>query len=365
MPRPSPVRHPASSFADHRLGLADPGLMARLSLALGDHITRSTQSSYNTATRSFFRFCTTRGFAPFPVDPVVLSAFIVYEARWVSLLSLKLYLSGIRSASIDNGFPWLLDGDPLCARALRAMKRRYGCPEKTLKVPLSFALLIRLFRLLPGWPCAQDMSHDDRLFVSASLIASTGFLRGGEFLSSARSCRPILRAQDVALRSIEGRLCAVVSIRSPKARWWVKSQDVVCFPPPASSDPGSPSPALWWHQYFSLSVPPLAEEGPAFVLADGSTLSRNVMVRKTSSLVCKAELHLVDPSGRPLKVLASSWRAGGVASARLAGVSDATIMSMGRWSSSAWLNYSVPIATEIPRASDAMWNAAVPEARLR
>ena len=102
-----------------------------------------------------FRFCNTRGVAPFSVDPVVLGAFCVYEARWVSLPSLWLYLSGIRSASSDIGYPWLLDDNPLCARALRARLRRFGCPEKSLKVPLPFALLIRLFELLPGWPRAH------------------------------------------------------------------------------------------------------------------------------------------------------------------------------------------------------------------
>ena len=146
--------------------------MARLSQALGNHVSRSTQSSYNSACRSFFRFCAARGFTPFPVDPFVLSAFMVHEARWISLASLKLYLSGIRSASIDRGFSWLLDGDPVCSRTLRSLKRRYGCPEKALKVPLSFSLLIRLFSLLPGWPRSQAMCHDDRLFVSACVFVS-------------------------------------------------------------------------------------------------------------------------------------------------------------------------------------------------
>ena len=230
--------------------------MAQLSKALGAHITKSTQSSYNSAFRSFFRFCKSRGFTPFPADPVVLSAFIVYEACWISLPSLKLYRSGIRSASIDSGHPWLLDGDPTCARALRSVKRRYGCPEKALKVPLSFSLLIRIFNLLPGWPIARAMSHDDRLFVAASLIATAGFLRGGEFLHSVKSCRPVLLARAIALRSVEGRLCAVISIPSPKARWWSKSQDAVCFPPPELPDSPSLSPALWWHRYSSLAVPP-------------------------------------------------------------------------------------------------------------
>ena len=288
------------------------------------------------------------------------------ENEGISLASLKLYLSGIRSASIDRGFSWLLDGDPVCSRTLRSLKRRYGCPEKALKVPLSFSLLIRLFSLLPGWPRSHAMCHDDRLFVSASLIATAGFLRGGEFFSSAKSCRPVLGFRDVAIRSVDSRLSVVVSIPSPKARWWLKSQDVVCFPPSSSFDgDASLSPAIWWIWYSSLADPPLPPDGPAFVRADGSPLSRSWMVGQAASLLARSGAFLVDPSGRPLRVLASSWRAGGVASARLAGVSDAVIMSMGRWSSSAWLNYSVPNTSDIPKASDAMWIAAAAEARPR
>ena len=339
--------------------------MSQLSQTLGGHIARSTQSSYNSAFRSFSRFCDARGFAPLPADPVVVAAFMVYEARWVSIPSLKVYLSGIRSASIDLGCPWVLDCDPLCARTLRALKRRYGCPEKALKLPLSFSLLIRLFSLLPGWPRAHAMAHDDRLFVAASLIATAGVLRGGEFLASAKSCRPILRARDIAVRLVDGRLSVVVSINSPKARWWLMSQVVVCFSPPAPLGSVSLSPAVWWLWYSSLAVPPLGHDGPACVLADGSALSRNSMVVRASSLVSISSLRFVDSSGRPLRVLASSWRAGGVASARLAGVSDATIMSLGRWSSSAWLNYSIPDPADLPKASDAMWDAAVAEARPR
>ena len=231
-------------------------------------------------------------------------------------------------------------------------------------MPLSFALLIRLFRLLPGWPRARLLSHDDRLFVTASLLGTAGFLRGGEFLTSAKSSRPVLKGKHISTRIIGGRLTVVVSVAVPKARWWVLSQDVFCVSPVFSfDDVESLSAATWWSWYKRLAPFPLEDEGAAFVRLNGTVLSRSWMVERTEGLLNAAGVIRVDSSGRPLVVMASSWRAGGVASARQAGVSDATIKTMGRWSSAAWLRYSVPSLTDIPTASDLMWKVAVEASR--
>ena len=333
---------------------------------LGTHISSSTQSSYDSATRSYLRFCEARQLTPFPADPVTLSSYMAFQALWISLPSLKLYLSAIKSASVDAGFAWTLDGNVMCARTLRGLKKQFGCPDKALKLPLSFSLLIRLFRLLPGWPRARLLSHDDRLFVTASLIGTTGFLRGGEFLCSQKSSRPVLKATDISTKLVAGRLAVVVAVAVPKARWWIRSQDVFCFPPNSSFETGeSLSVASWWFWFRDLSPFYLPADGPAFVCSDGSVLSRDWLVDRTKELLSRTDVLLIDSTGRPLRVLASSWRAGGVASAKEAGVSDATIKAMGRWSSNAWLHYSLPSRAEIPSASDLMWAAALGEEASR
>ena len=133
-----------------------------------------------------------------------------------------------------------------------------------------------------GWPVAKKMTHDDRLFVTASVIAATGFLRGGEFLSSPRSSRPVLRGEQVSLSFDGGKAAVTVSIAAPKARWWLKSEQAVCF-----SIPDHPciDPVRWLQSYRSMSDVPLDEDGPAFVRSNGDTLSRNWMVAKSASLM--------------------------------------------------------------------------------
>ena len=83
------------------------------------------------------------------------------------------------------------------------------------------------------------------------------------------------------------------------------------------------------------------------------------MIKKTSGLLGLAGISFVTPEGVPVKTMASSWRAGGVKSAKDAGLSDGTIMAQGRWSSIAWTNYSFASISGLQAASGAMWSAAL------
>ena len=132
-----PVRTRVGALKSHGILEADPFISALLIEALENHITPKTQRSYDSAARSFIRFCSDRRLRDFPVDPITLAAWIVYEAIFVKLSSLKGYLSSVRSAQIDLRYNWVLQGDPTCARALRFVRRKYGSPEKASKIPIA------------------------------------------------------------------------------------------------------------------------------------------------------------------------------------------------------------------------------------
>ena len=101
--------------------------------------------------------------------------------------------------------------------------------DKALKVPISLSTLLSTCKRLPGWPVPRDMSHDDRLFVAASAMAIVCFLRGGEFLSSSGSGRPLLRQRDV-VRVFDGPGAPIsVNVVQPKSRWWLLDTMVPCF----------------------------------------------------------------------------------------------------------------------------------------
>ena len=102
----------------------------------------------------------------------------------------------------------------------------------------------------------------------------------------------------------------------------------------------------------------LPDSAPAFVLADGSPLSKQWMLTRTSDLLAKAKVILTDSDGKIVPVRASSWRAGGVQSAKAAGVSDGVIMAMGRWTSAAWVNYLFAPGVDLRRAASRMWTSS-------
>ena len=312
---PTPCR--PRILVGHALSANDPVMADSLGKALSSHVSSRTQANYDSAARSFVRFCSDRELDPFPVDPVLFAAFVVYEALWVSVPSVKAYMSAVRSAHIDCGFVWDLDGNQTVYRAYRYIKRRYGVVSRAPKAPLSLKILLRFFDLIAGWPNPDAMSHDDRLFVTASILATLGFLRGGEFLSSPSSARPILRADQVVIGSEGGKSFVEVRIACPKARWWIQSESATCF---ATPDHPSTDPIHWLRAYRSLAPVHPTTGNAAFFRSSGETLSRNWMVSRTHDLLSRAGISIRDSLGNPVKVLASSWRAGGVQSARDAGL---------------------------------------------
>jgi hypothetical protein len=340
----------------HRIAAVDPVLADVLDSALLAHIAPTTRATYTSACKQYLGFCDTRHLSPFPVDAVWLAAYCVFACMFISVNSLKVYLSSIRSAHIDTGFDWEMSGNQTVARAIRFVKRKYGMADKALKVPVSLATLHRMCRCLKGWPNMRKMLFDDVVFVTASIIAIVCFLRGGEFLYSGPGSRPLLRHCDVVLSPNEdGKASVSVRVAQPKARWWLQSVSVPCF----DLGPGCPlNPSAWLSHYRVRARSLLTENGPAFVRICGAPLDKSWMLSRTSMLLSRAGIHIIDAQGCKVAVKASSWRAGGVQSAKEAGLSDPIIKALGRWTSVAWFHYLFASHADLRKAVGSMWQAA-------
>lgn len=231
MDSPPPVRGGpvARVIAQHDMATDDPVLAEMVNTALVNSVVVTTQSSYRTAAGTWLKFCLLRGVEPWPVDRVWLCGWLVEKASSVKVQSLKVYMAGIRYYQQMEGFRWNLARDQMVARVLRYLKRRLPAKEKGEKVPVTVGLLKRILPLLNGWPDLARMEPDDRVFAAASMVGTTGFLRGGEFLTSERSVRPVLRAEMVNVRELSYGRAVVVSVRQPKARWWLQSVEVPIF----------------------------------------------------------------------------------------------------------------------------------------
>jgi hypothetical protein len=250
---------------------------------------------------------------------------------------------------------------------MRYLKRQHPAAAKALKFPLSCSVLQQMFNRVPGFPRLQAMSHDDRAFVAASVIAVTCFLRGGEFCSYPGSARAALRGDNVEIITDEsGTEYVQVRIVSPKNMFWLQSCTVRCF---VGSEPGAQraedglqcnDAVRALREYRARSpVGLLTADGPAFVLSNGRALSRDFMVKRSAQLLKAAGITFVDQAGTVAQVRLASWRSGGVRSALDAHIPVSTIMALGRWRSLAWENYTVLTTFDIRTAMAAMWKLPV------
>jgi hypothetical protein len=342
----------------HPLSVSDPRLGALISYGFVHHVVPGTISSYTTATKHYLTFCRNRGLRPWPVDDILLAGYIHWITLRISTQSLKMYLAGVRySHELEYG-PWRLEGNDLVRRTIRYVKRKFPSTNDISKLPVSLSLLRRLLAFLPGWPNLQDLSRDDLAFATASVVAVSAFLRGGEFLSYPTSSRRLLVRSNLVVRSIEvnGRRARtlVISVPQPKNQWEVDSVDVPCFSSPAAG----PMDVVALYEAWCARFPD-EPSNPAFSRAPGEALSRAFMVSRTAELMALAGIPAVNSCGRPIPIKAASWRAGGVRSALDAGLSEAMIMEYGRWRSTAWRHYLMHTPYDMFTASARMMVASV------
>jgi hypothetical protein len=321
----------------------------------------NTLSGYRSAAKAYVCWCEVRGLDPWPADEILLAAWCVHMGTSISVPSIRGYACAIKFVQLQlSPHPWTCDGSIIVRQVLRYLKKHYGESGKATKYPVTLAALRNILPLLAGWPVAGDMSHDDRLFACASLIATSAFLRGGEFCTYPGSARSVLLGKAVRIHNspVTGNISVVVAVPTPKNAWWLESVDAHCFTPAGDTTTAYFGPALWLRMYRKLSVVDLGELDPAFRTQDGATLSRDWMVRRTAELIARAGLQQLGPSGERIVVKASSWRSGGAMSATMAGLPGPLIMAFGRWRSIAWASYVAFSTKDLEQAAQKMWDAS-------
>jgi len=332
---------------------------ARVSSLVQDSVDPKTRGTYTSGFRSLLRFAQPRGLPCLPTDEVTLAAWA--ESVCPSSLtpdSVVKYCSGIRKYHIESGVPWVAAGT-LFKMALRALFKRYPRAERGLKVPLTLQLILRLAKSLRGWPVPAAMSWDDLVFVTASAIGFAAALRGGEFLASRGSNRPVLLGKWVVIDPNGVH----VAIPKPKTKHQLAFQHSY-----AGSATGatllSLDARLWLLTYRSEAIRrgvPTSDEGPAFVRFDGQALSRDFMVGRAMELLKANKVTVLGPNNAPCSVRAASWRCGYVSSALEAGVQEVAIRAQGRWESQGgMLAYSLSELSAVRRAANAIVALAAP-----
>ena len=117
---------------------------------------------------------------------------------------MKVYMAAIRDAQLTMGYQWNLRGNERLRRCIRWIKRKFPCAPHAMKFSITTSILRVILPLLRGWPVLSTMSHNDRLFAVASVLGTSAFLRGGEFLVYPKSVRPVLMSPAINVKIIAG-----------------------------------------------------------------------------------------------------------------------------------------------------------------
>jgi hypothetical protein len=275
MPRPRRVRRTTLPrvVASHPLARADPVLASMLGVGVTDHVVANVRSSYATAAESYERFCSLRSLSPWPTDSIQVAAWLLDLVDTVKPDSMQMYLSGLQYHQALLNMPWTLSGDEIVRRTLRYLKRNFPSSSGKQKTAVSVGVLKAILPLLPGWPIFERMSQDDRAFATASVIAVCGFLRGGEFLASPGSRRPILTNGDICTLKVGDTLAVQLKVRQAKATWWQETSEVYCFAAaPDSATDTEFCPVRLRMQYHRCAPPTVdtsSAKSPAFCTANG------------------------------------------------------------------------------------------------
>lgn len=281
---------------------------------LQNSLTRSSQATYASGFQSYASFCSRNGFAVFPLVESILELYVSSMARRLAFSTIKVYISAIQYNSIINVFSESIADMRRLYYVLRGIRlflaNRRSLPRRR---PITIHQLLQLHI----WTRLRYSSYDADMLRAASSLAFFGLLRSSEYVSPHRHTASA-RALQVSDISFSHNLM-LVHIKQSKTDPFRSSCTLRLAPTYTSVCPVRAMSRYLGHRNNL--------QGPIFTFADGSYLTRTVL----SSLLeacfpgCSLNTH--------------SFRIGGASSLASHGFSDATIQTLGRWRSRAYLNY--------------------------
>ena len=248
-----------------------------------------------------------------PASEWTLMLFTTHLSQTIKASSIKVYLAGVRSLHIENGFANPLSNCLRLERVLRGIKRSQGISTRE-RLPVTLTVLSRI-RAVLNFECY------DVLFWAACCTGFFGFLRSGEFTTSSGKfdSRIHLALSDVRIDKHTNPKVMFLQIKCSKTdpfrqgyiiRLWTTGKEICAIR------------ALV--HYLHLRG---GDAGPLFRHSAGSPLTRATLTAWLRNAVARAGIR-GNFSGH-------SFRIGAATSAAAAGIPDHLIKTLGRWLSNA------------------------------
>ena len=286
----------------------------------------STFSCYRSALNRYLDFCHRFQLSSFPLNPLNVTRFVVYLAQTgVTYPSIRSYLSGIRFMQIVQGLPDpCLSSDATLRCVLRGIHRLPVVTQRPPRLPVTPEILQQLHDSWSSWPV--EHRYDASMLWAAVCLGFFGFMRAGEFtcpsLQAFNSRR--LGVQDVSVDSHQAPRVVSVHLRHSKNDPFGNGVTIYLG---RTQRPICPVAALLGYLARRGNSP-----GPLFLFRDGSTLSRQRLVRRMQQALAPYGVDYSHLTGH-------SFRIGAASAASRAGIEDSMIQTLGRWRSSAYLRY--------------------------
>jgi hypothetical protein len=255
--------------------------------------------------------------SPLPATEWTLILFVTELSRSLKASSIKVYLSGVRSLHVENGFDNPLTNCLRLEQVLRGIKRLQGTEGRPRR-PITVQVLRRFQSIL------NQNSYRDAMFWAASCVGFFGFLRSGEFTTNGKYDPKIhLSLADVSVDQRTNPRVLLLHIKASKTDQFRVGHTVRM-----GATDSSVCAVRATVQYLRVrgGIP-----GPLFVHENGEPLSRKQLVTWIHDAVARLGLE-GNYSGH-------SFRIGAATTAASAGVPDHLIKTMGRWLSDAYQIY--------------------------
>lgn len=295
----------------------------------------STRRSYHSAHLRYIEFCTSLNLSPLPIIQSHLCQFVSQlAAEGLAHRSIKSYLSALRYLQIE-----LLGTDPningmlVLSYVLQGIKRNQassGSYSPRSRLPITSNVMRALKR---GWEL-NGVTFNNTMLWAAACCCFFGFLRSGEATVPSQSAYDPsvhLSLADVSVDSQTNPQTVILRIKASKTDQYRIGVNI--FFGRTNNDLCPVAAVL---SYISRRG---TTDGPLFHFENGSPLTRDAFVKEVRSALRLAGVDAEHYSGH-------SFRIGAATSAAAAGLEDAVIKILGRWQSTAYLQY-----VQLPRES--------------
>src|ERR1700721_1520695 len=113
-------------------------------------------------------------YTPYPASITSITDWVASLARTIKPISIKGYVSALRSLHVENGWDNSSFKDPRIDLVIKGAKRQYGEGKRNLRLPLTEDILRRIITLIP-----RDL--DGLNFKAALCVGFAAFMHSGEF----------------------------------------------------------------------------------------------------------------------------------------------------------------------------------------